>query len=150
MHGHEFTLSLGVRHPSMEPSRITLELGLEPGHVWSNGEARTDASGAPLSGSHRGSYWICEIAPRPRFSGERGAVDGDLSRLLDQLRPSINFIQELQRTGGATELLLTVFAHGDFHIDLPPEMTSLLGRMGIALSVEVKSAQATAHAVAHP
>ena len=144
MHGHEFTISLGVRHPSMDPSRITQALGLEPGHVWSDGQPRTSPTGDALPGNHRESYWICEIAPRPKFPGERGEVDRDLSRLLDKLRASGDFIQELQRSGGATELLLTIFAHGDFRMELPPEMSSLLGRMGISLSIEVKSGQASA------
>lgn len=150
MHGHEFTLSLGVRHPSMDPARITRELGLEPGHVWSNGQPRMGPTGDALPGNHRGSYWICEIAPRPRFAGEQGDVDQDLSRLLGKLRAAGNFVQELQESGGATELLLTVFAHGDFRMELPPNVSTLLARMGIGLSIEVKSGQGTVPRVARP
>lgn len=150
MHGHEFTLSLGVRHPNVDPARITHALGLEPGHVWRSGERRADSTGVALPGSHRESYWVCEIAPRPKFAGEQGGVDQDLSRLMDKLRASVDFIQDLQRTGGATELLLTVFAHGDFRMELSPNVSSLLGRMGISLSIDIKSAQATAHSVARP
>lgn len=150
MHGHEFTISLVVRHPSMDPARVTREFGLEPGHVWRNGEPRTGPTGATLPGSHRGSYWVCEIAARPGFPGESIGVDQELSRLLDKLRASTGFIQELQHSGGATELLLTIFPHGDCRMALTPEMSSLLGRMGIALEVEIRSGETSTHSVARP
>lgn len=138
---HDFTMSLCVRHPSADPARITHALGLEPGHVWSKGEQRTGPTGAALSGSHRESYWICEIKPRPKFSGERVGVELELSRLLQKLRKSIDFIQDLHRTGGVTELLVTIFARGDFCLELPPDNCALLGGMGIVISIEVKSCQ---------
>jgi hypothetical protein len=138
---HDFTMSLGIRHPSVDPARITHALGLEPGHVWSKGEQRLGPTGAALAGSHRESYWICEIAPRPKFSGERVGVEHELSRLLQKLRKSIGFIQDLNSSGGVTELLVTIFARGDFRMQLPPEDAAMLGSMEIVFSVEVKSGQ---------
>lgn len=148
MHGHEFTMSLGVRHPSVDPARITHVLGLEPGHVWSKGEQRTGPTGSTLPGNHRESYWICEIAPRVMFPGENVRVEHEVSRLLHRLRRSIDFIQDLQRGGGVTELLITIFARGDFRLELLPEDTTLLGRMGIALSIDVRSGQGVANGAA--
>jgi hypothetical protein len=141
---HDFTMSLCVRHPSADPARITHALGLEPGHVWSKGEQRTGPTGAALAGSRRETYWICEITPRPKFSGERVGVEHEISRLLQKLRRSIDFIQDLHRTGGVTELLVTIFARGDFSLELPPDNTALLGGMGIVISVDVKSGQMSA------
>lgn len=126
---HEFTMSLGVRHPSMDPQNMADALGLEPGHVWSSGER-----------SHRGNYWVCEMKSRPDFPGEPVSVEIELSRLLHKLRRSMDFIQDLRRDGGATELLVTIFTRGDLRMDLSPDATTLLGRMGIALSVEVRAA----------
>ncbi len=141
---HDFTMSLGIRHPSVDPARITHALGLEPGHVWRKGEQRLGPTGAALAGSHRESYWICEITPRPKFSGERVSVEHELSRLLHRLRKSIEFIQDLHRSGGVTELLVTIFARGDFRMELLPEDAALLGSMEIVISFEIKSGQMTA------
>ncbi len=138
MSDYQITMSLGVRHPDMDPAQITRALGLQPGHVWRKGEERLDETGAVLGGTHRASYWFCEIAPRPKFSGERVGVESELSRVLHQLRKSIAFLQDLHFGGGATELCVTIFAHGDFRIELLPEETALLGRLGVAMTIEIK------------
>jgi hypothetical protein len=61
MSEYEFTVSLRIRHPSIEPSRITETLGIEPQHTWKAGEARHDlGSGcrSPCS-PERISGWNC-------------------------------------------------------------------------------------------
>ena len=147
MNDHEFTMSLAIRHPDIDPAQITRELGLQPGHVWRRGEQRTDDAGMALGGNHRDSYWLCEITPRPKFSGEQVRVESELSRVLKTLQKSIAFLQNLHHGGGATELLVTVFARGDFRIELLPEESSLLGRIGLSLIVEIRSGQAVAGAL---
>lgn len=132
---YEFAMSLGVRHPDIDPAQITEALGLQPGHVWSKGEQRMDAAGTALTGNHRASYWLCEIPRRPE---ERASLEGEITRLLHLLRRSTGFLQELHQGGGAVELFVTIFARGDFRIEMPPEQAALLGRTGIALTVEVK------------
>lgn len=138
MSDYEITVSLGVRHPDIDPAQITREFGMQPSHTWSDGQARLDESGAALSGTHRGSYWFCQIAPRPTFSGERTAIESELSRVLHMLRKSIVFLQGLHYSGGTTELCITIFAHGDFRIELLPEEAALLGRLGVTTRIEIK------------
>lgn len=138
---HEFSMSLGVRHPHIDPAQITRALGLQPGHVWQSGEQRTDQAGAAIGGDHRESYWLCELTPRPKFAGERLSVGSELSAMLQMLRKSIGFMQELHQGGGAAELRITVFTRGDFHLELLPEEASLLGRIGLTLAIEIKSGQ---------
>jgi hypothetical protein len=141
---HEFTMSLGVRHPDIDPAQITRALGLQPGHVWRKGEQRLDQSGAALDGSRRESYWLCELTPRPKFSGESVSLGSEISGVLQMLRKSISFMQDLHHGGGATELHVTVFARGDFRIELLPEEAALLGRLGVSIAIEIKSGQLTA------
>ncbi|HMA12462.1 MAG TPA: DUF4279 domain-containing protein [Steroidobacteraceae bacterium] len=132
-------MSLVVRHPDIDPARITRALGLQPGHVWRQGESRKDSQGGELGGSHRESYWLCEIVPRPKFSGESVRVESELSRVLQMLRRSMEFLQDVHQGGGVIELLVTVFARGDFRMELLPEETALLGRIGVSFALEVKS-----------
>ena len=132
---YEFAMSLGVRHPDIDPVQITQALGLQPGHGWSKGEQRTDAKGTALAGSHRASYWLCEIPPR---TDERANLESEISRLLHTLRKSAGFLKELHHDGGTVELFVTIFVRGDFRIELIPEQAALLGRIGIALTIEFK------------
>jgi hypothetical protein len=111
--------------------------------VWRKGEERLDETGGFLGGNHRASYWFCEIAPRPKFAGERIDVESELSRVLHMLRKSIVFLQGLNYGGGVTELCITIFAHGDFRIELLPEESALLGRLGVTMTIEIKPYPAT-------
>lgn len=135
---YEIALSLGVRHPDVDPAMITRELCMQPGHTWRNGQERLDESGAQLGGMHKGSYWFCRLSPHPMVSGDRAVVEGELTRVLHMLRKSIVFLQGLHYSGGATELCVTILALGDFRIELLPEEAALLGRLGISLTVEIK------------
>ncbi len=130
MSDYEFSMSLGVRHPDIDPAHITRELGLQPGHVWRKGEDRLDQAGTMLGGNHRASYWFCEIAQRPKFSGERIGTESELVRVLHMLRRSIVFMQDLHYGGGVTELFVTIYARGEFRIELLPEEAALLEPAG--------------------
>jgi hypothetical protein len=50
MSEYEFTISLRIRHPSIEPLTITKMLGIEPQHTWKAGDARR----SPVGGGTRG------------------------------------------------------------------------------------------------
>lgn len=144
MSDYEIALSLGVRHPDIDPAQITRELGLQPGHTWRNGQERLDEYGASLGRAHKGTYWLCQLAPRPMLPGERTVMEGELTRVLHMLRKSIVFLQGLHYTGGTTELCITIFARGDFRIELLPEEAALLGRLGVSIAIEVRTYPATA------
>lgn len=139
MSDYELTLSLAIRHPDIDPDRITRALGLQPGHVWRKGEDRLDASGSSLGRLHNASYWLCEIAPRHRFSGEHVGLESELSSVLRRLRVASDFLRSLHAEGGVTELHVTLFARGDFRLELPPDCTALLGHLAVALRIDIKS-----------
>ncbi len=143
MSDYEFTMSLGVRHPDIDPEQITRALGLTPGHLWRKGDERTDQAGTGLGGNHRASYWFCEITPRPKFPGERISMENELSRVLHMLRKAIVFMQDMHYGGGVTELFVTIFARGDFRLELLPEESALLGRLGVGMTIEIKPYPAT-------
>lgn len=138
MSDYEVTLSLAIRHPDIDPDRITRALGLQPGYVWKKGEGRRDEAGSSLGGLHNASYWLCEIAPRHRFTGERVGLESELSRVLQKLSVASGFLQSLHAEGGVTELHVTLFAHGDVRLDLPPDCTALLGRLAVAMRIDIK------------
>jgi hypothetical protein len=138
MSDYELTMSLAIRHPDIDPDRITRALGLQPGYVWKKGENRRDEAGSSLGTLHNASYWLCEIAPRHRFSGERVGLESELSRVLQMLSAASGFLQSLHAEGGATELHVTLFSRGDVRLDLPPNCTALLGRLAVAMRIDIK------------
>lgn len=131
------SLSLGVQHPDVDPAQITRELGVQPQHSWRKGEPRRDEAGGALGGTHRDSYWLCEITLHPTFPGEPTGVQNEVSHLLQILRRSITFMQSLQFGGGSAELRITAFAQSTVRIELLPEEAALIGRLGVAMTVEV-------------
>lgn len=144
MSDYEFTMSLGFRHPDVDPAWITRSLALQPEHVWRRGDERRDLEGAVLGGTRRESYWICEISATSAMAGEKVELEAELSRLLQTLRESMGFMQHLHHSGGAAELFISVYARKEFRISLLAEEASLLGRLGIALTLEIRPRALTA------
>lgn len=141
---HDFTMSLGIRHPDVDPVRITRELGLQPEHVWRSGDQRQDHAGATVGGEHRESYWICDLASAQALPDRPVDLQSELTRILDTLRRSMPFMQELHHGGGTAELFIRVFARGDFRLELLVEETALLARLGISTAIEVRIYSAAA------
>jgi len=50
-----YSVSLRVRHPTLNLSVLADKLRLEPEHCWTAGEPRRSQTGAPLGGNHRDS-----------------------------------------------------------------------------------------------
>jgi hypothetical protein len=93
MSEYEFTISLRIRHPSIEPHTITKTLGIEPQHSWKAGDARRSPAGEALEGSYRESYWIARLMPEPELSSDRSTVESVVLQTLAQLRRSHAFLE---------------------------------------------------------
>lgn len=145
MSDYEFTMSLRIRHPDIDPALITRTLGLQPQHTWRAGDERKSSAGDALNGTYRESYWVCGLMPQPKLSTEQVGVESELQQVLSTLRKSCDFLQSLQKGGGATELHVSIFAREEFRIDLLADLASLVGRLGITMAIEVKP-----HATAAP
>jgi Domain of unknown function (DUF4279) len=138
MSDYEFTMSLRIRHPSVEPAEITRILGLEPQHTWRAGDTRRDASGDQLGGSYRESYWIARLMAEPELSSSGVGVETELTRTVAHLRKSFEFLQGLRAEGGEVELLVSLFARQDFRLELEPDSLAVLARLGVTVALEVK------------
>jgi hypothetical protein len=138
MSDYEFTMSLRLRHPSAEPAEITRNLGIEPEHTWRCGDPRRDSAGSKLTGKHRETYWMGHLMAAPELSSSHVGVESELLRTLAQLRKSFGFLETLKEGGGMGELHISIFAREDFRLEFPPEFLGLLGRIGLAVTLEVK------------
>jgi hypothetical protein len=137
MSEYEFTISLRIRHPSIDPVRITRTLGVAPQHTWQAGAPRHDPAGEALEGAHRESYWMGRLMEEPQLASARVSVESVLLQTLAQLRRAQSFLEQLHAEGGAAEVYVSLFARSDFRLELSAESLTLLGRLGLAVALDV-------------
>jgi hypothetical protein len=137
MSEYEFTISLCIRHPTIDPSFITESLGIEPQHSWKAGESRRGPTGEELEGAYRQSYWTGRLMEQPQLSSEQTTVESVLLTTLSQLRRSYDFLQQLNTGGGTAELTVSLFARDVFRLDLSAESSALLGRLGLTIVFDI-------------
>ncbi|MGH8258713.1 MAG: DUF4279 domain-containing protein [Steroidobacteraceae bacterium] len=141
-----FTVSLSIRHPSIDPREITRTVGFEPQHSWRAGEARRTAQGQPLEGGYHESYWTGEF--RELDASLRGVVDIEavLLAAVVQLRRSQSFLSRLQAEGATVELFIEVVGGNEFTFSLSPQLLAMLARSGFSVMLKMHSESlSTAH-----
>jgi hypothetical protein len=137
MSEYEFTISLRIRHPSIDPTRITRTLGVEPQHTWQAGAPRRGPAGEALERVHHESYWMGRLMEEPQLALAGVSVESVLMQALAQLRRSQGFLEQLHAEGGAAELHVSLFARTDFRLELSAQSLALLGRLGLAVALDV-------------
>jgi Domain of unknown function (DUF4279) len=137
MSEYEFTVSLRLRHPAIDPSRITQTLGIEPQHTWKAGDPRRDPAGGALEGVYRESYWMGRLMDEPQLSSARLSLESVLLQKLAHLRRSHDFLEQLHAEGGVAELHVSLYVREAFLLELSEESLGCLGRLGLALALEV-------------
>ena len=137
MSDYEFTMSLRIRHPRVEPAEVTRRLGMEPQHSWCAGEQRRDAKGGALGGAYHESLWMCALMAQPALASDRTGVETELLHTIGVLRRSLDFLQSLRDSGGVAELHVSIFARQEFRLELPADLLASLSQMGIAMALEV-------------
>jgi len=133
MSEYEFTISLRIRHPSIEPSRISEALGIEPQHTWKAGDARRDRAGL-----YRESYWMGRLMDEPQLSSGQISVESVLLQTLNQLRRAQPFLEEISAEGGIAELFVSLFARENFRLELSADSLALMGRLRLAVALDVQ------------
>ena len=136
MSEYEFTVSLRLRHPAVDPSTITQTLGIEPQHTWKAGDPRRDPAGEALEGVYRESYWMGRLMDEPQLSSARWSVETVLLEKLAHLRRSHDFLEQLHAEGGVAELHVSLYAREDFRLELSEQSLGLLGRLGLAVALD--------------
>ncbi|HYM42198.1 MAG TPA: DUF4279 domain-containing protein [Steroidobacteraceae bacterium] len=140
MSEYEFTVSLRLRHPGIDPFKITQTLGIEPQHTWRAGDPRRDPAGGALEGAYRESYWMGRLMDEPQISSARVSVESVLLQNLGHLRRSHAFLEQLHAEGGVAELHVSLYAREAFRLELSDEALLLLGRLGLAIALDVHPA----------
>lgn len=148
MSDYEFMMSLRIRHPRIDPAEITLALRIEPQHTWRAGDVRRDSAGGEVGGTHRESYWMGRLMSSPELARDQVGIESEILRALGTLRRSLDLLERLKEEGGSAELHVSLYAREEFCLELRPESLSLLGRLGLAIALEVKPKPQVPSAVA--
>lgn len=137
MSEYEFTVSLRIRHPTVDPATITATLGIQPQHTWRAGQARCDPAGAEVGGAHHDSYWMGVLMDGPQLSSESNSVEGVILKILTNLRRAQSFLERLNTEGGVAELYVSLYARNDLRIELPSDSLALLARLHLEVALDV-------------
>jgi hypothetical protein len=137
MDEYEFTISLRIRHPTMNPAAVTRELGIEPQHVWLAGDPRRGSEGEQLPGVYRESYWMARLMEQPQLSSRQCTVESVLAQTASQLLRSLEFFNQISSEGGVSQLHVNLFARKNFGLDLSADSLAVLGRLRLAVAIDV-------------
>ncbi len=138
MQNYDYSISLRVHHPSMDPSDATAEFGLQPIRQWQAGDARSTPTGRPLEGTYSGTYWCTDLCANVESSSE--GLEAALLRHSSRLSPHQAFISHVLASGGKVELYVGVFGPASFGFEFEPSLLEKIAVMGLALSVEIYGA----------
>jgi Domain of unknown function (DUF4279) len=128
-----YSVSLRVRHPTLDLSVLTGTLRLEPAHTWTAGEPRRSQSGSPLGGVHRDSYWSAPL-PAQMIGPNSMPLELFFSQQVLQLSRHREALRKLRADGGEISLLveLSPVANASF------TLSSATARKLADLNIEVE------------
>jgi hypothetical protein len=133
-----YTISLRIRHPSIDPAELTQQLGVAPRHSWRAGQPKPEEQREHGSVTYRETYWLAEFpSPPPDFP--RLPLDGALTFALLHIKRCEAFWTAMLAGGGQARLIVDIFGRQEFTLDLSQITLSMLARYGIAISVDVRA-----------
>ena len=83
MSDYEFMMSLRIRHPKIDPVEITRVLGIEAQHTWRAGDARRNPAGDEMGGTHRETYRMGRLMPKPELAQDDVSVESEILHTLE-------------------------------------------------------------------
>ena len=106
-----FDVELFIVHPTLNPTEITAELGLEPQNSHRVGDPRQTPKGSPLPGTYRDTRWrhSIELELKDQWFSE------EVTKLVDRLAPHKAFFRRLRKSGGKAQVIVQFF--GDYFGD---------------------------------
>jgi len=108
------TFTLRVFHPSIDPRKITEELGLPPTTSWAAG------------GERAGSYWQTRLLGNETGRGDVNSALRDIAARFQHYR---FFVEEMRGGGGRVEI-----AAGAPDAPLDPSVAEMFRELGVLLS----------------
>jgi hypothetical protein len=127
-----YMIRLLIRHPNIDPERITNTLGLVPHLSAIAGSVRMNPVGTVLPGLHKDSVWSHSFHTK----GNRRFFS-DVVNLIKKLELHKNFLLEIENSGGSMDLIVSL--PGDVYLGdtLQWRQMARLCALRIELGIEV-------------
>jgi uncharacterized protein DUF4279 len=151
----QFSVTLRLRHPEIDPAEISRRLGIEPQHTWRAGDPRRLESGEIGEGVYRETYWV-GLLPLAQtiemLSGRRdphavgtppleeAAAQGALFLTLLKMKRSAAFWKVFAEQGGSVHCLLQVHCRDRFQFEMSPALLAICVELKVSLSIDVDTA----------
>ncbi len=137
MNLYDYAISLRVFHPNIEPTAITLQMGLEPKRAWKAGDSRQTPKGTALEGVYRETYWVTQLAPKGGDSSKDLPLEERLGELVGRLESSREFFARIRVEGGRVEIFIGMFGAQNFGFELSPLLLGSVESLGLALLFDI-------------
>lgn len=137
MNPFRYSISLRLRHPSMDPEKISTALGETPRFSWKAGERRRTPTGQSLEGLNDTTYWCSQS-----IDGKGFDLASTIGLNLESLESHRSFLTGFCSTGGEVEYFIGWYTDGrntgeTFNSDLLKRLADL----GIDLAFDVYGAE---------
>src|SRR3954470_19002354 len=119
---YSYSISLRIWHPSIEPSDITNNIGINPTRSFKAGQRRATPKGTLLDGTYRESYWSAYIFHDGEYSSADNLAEDIMYEAIKRLEPHKAFIHRLRSDGGRAHLQVSSFSCRNYAFEFSPEM----------------------------
>jgi len=119
-------------HPTIDPSDITIALGLEATRSSRVGDPRITPKGTLLEGNYPDTRW--RHSARYELSNQWFA--DKVESLVAHLLPHRAFLPRLLQTGGKLTLIVQFLADGYFGDTIPQSTLAKIADLGLSLGIE--------------
>jgi hypothetical protein len=134
---YEYSLSLRIHHPLLDPREISRALRMRPKIAWRVGEPRLTPRGEPLPGVRSETYWSKALTPRWVKVPHGTQAEAKVIALMKRLRGQTTFLGRLRRTGGRIEIWLSSYSTHNYSFVLPAALIASISKLGCVFIVDV-------------
>lgn len=132
MNAFEYNVSLRITHPTLHPDEISDALSMKPKFRWTAGEPCKTATGEPLKGFRKLTYWSCRLEHR------KGVELSDfLAALILKLKKKEKFLKKIRSTRGSIEFFVGWFMESNSGQIFDWKLMQELSKLQISLALDI-------------
>ena len=128
-----YDVELLIAHPTIDPSQITIALGLEAKHSRRVGNSRMTPKGKLLQGNYPDTRWRHST----RYTTQDQQFADKVELLVKRLEPHKTFLRNLSAEGGSATIVIQFLGDGYFGDEIPVSTLARIADLGLSLSIEV-------------
>jgi hypothetical protein len=125
-------LSLHIRHPTRDLSKVCSGLGLKPKHIWKKGDERRTPKGNKIGGLRDASYCSIDLSPVSRKS-----LVEQIEANVEMLKRHRSTLRKLSSTGGVISFYIGWFCDEHTGEALSTQLLGAMSDLRIALELNI-------------